>query len=151
MPAKTKYNLVDDGHDLRIPLHNEDAFQHGIHFEAKYIGSLDVARPNSRVEIVAAMRRIRYEFKVKNIKKKKVSIMVSVDGVKVVLRKKKKKKEWTWDESKMMVMQDPIYRQVPNHSKIHMQFMVQITAGFLPLYNSKEQFVVFQGMYCLQL
>ncbi|XP_055993746.1 carboxyl-terminal PDZ ligand of neuronal nitric oxide synthase protein [Sorex fumeus] len=110
MPSKTKYNLVDDGHDLRIPLHNDDAFQHGICFEAKYVGSLDVPRPNSRVEIVAAMRRIRYEFKAKNIKKKKVSIMVSVDGVKVVLKKKKKKKEWTWDESKMMVMQDPIYR-----------------------------------------
>jgi len=62
------------------------------------------------VEIVAAMRRIRYEFKAKNIKKKKVSIMVSVDGVKVILKKKKKKKEWTWDESKMLVMQDPIYR-----------------------------------------
>ncbi|XP_030288570.1 carboxyl-terminal PDZ ligand of neuronal nitric oxide synthase protein-like [Sparus aurata] len=59
MPGKTKYNLVDDGHDLRIPLHNEEAFQHGINFEAKYIGSLDVARPSSRVEIVAAMRRIR--------------------------------------------------------------------------------------------
>lgn len=110
MPTKTKYNLVDDGHDLRIPLHNEEAFQHGINFEAKYIGSLDVTRPSSRVEIVAAMRRIRYEFKVKNIKKKKVNIVVSVDGVKVTLRKKKKKKEWTWDESKMMVMQDPIYR-----------------------------------------
>ncbi|XP_042078946.1 carboxyl-terminal PDZ ligand of neuronal nitric oxide synthase protein isoform X1 [Haplochromis burtoni] len=110
MPGKTKYNLVDDGHDLRIPLHNEEAFQHGINFEAKYIGSLDVARPSSRVEIVAAMRRIRYEFKVKNIKKKKVHIVVSVDGVKITLRKKKKKKEWTWDESKMMVMQDPIYR-----------------------------------------
>ncbi|XP_030583016.1 LOW QUALITY PROTEIN: carboxyl-terminal PDZ ligand of neuronal nitric oxide synthase protein [Archocentrus centrarchus] len=110
MPGRTKYNLVDDGHDLRIPLHNEEAFQHGINFEAKYIGSLDVARPSSRVEIVAAMRRIRYEFKVKNIKKKKVNIVVSVDGVKVTLRKKKKKKEWTWDESKMMVMQDPIYR-----------------------------------------
>ncbi|CAF98103.1 unnamed protein product, partial [Tetraodon nigroviridis] len=79
-----------------------------------------------------------YEFKVKNIKKKKVNIVVSVDGVKVNLRKKKKvcsflpslfaffhhrslfllsfesflqlKKEWTWDESKMLVMQDPIYR-----------------------------------------
>nr|XP_015826650.2 carboxyl-terminal PDZ ligand of neuronal nitric oxide synthase protein isoform X1 [Nothobranchius furzeri] len=110
MPGKTKYNLVDDGHDLRIPLHNEEAFQHGINFEAKYIGSLDVARPSSRVEIVAAMRRIRYEFKVKNIKKKKVNIVVSVEGVKVTLRKKKKKKEWMWDESKMMVMQDPIYR-----------------------------------------
>ncbi|KAJ8274489.1 hypothetical protein COCON_G00091140 [Conger conger] len=110
MPGKTKYNLVDDDHDLRIPMHNEEAFQHGVNFEAKYIGSLDVARPNSRVEIVAAMRRIRYEFKVKNIKKKKVNIIVSVDGVKVALRKRKKKKEWTWDESKMMVMQDPIYR-----------------------------------------
>ncbi|XP_074871703.1 carboxyl-terminal PDZ ligand of neuronal nitric oxide synthase protein-like isoform X2 [Carettochelys insculpta] len=75
-----------------------------------YIGSLDVPRPNSRVEIVAAMRRIRYEFKAKNIKKKKVSVVVSVDGVKVILRKKQKRKEWTWDESKMLVMHDPVYR-----------------------------------------
>lgn len=35
MPGKTKYNLVDDGHDLRIPMHNEEAFQHGVNFEAK--------------------------------------------------------------------------------------------------------------------
>ncbi|KAK3556607.1 hypothetical protein QTP70_010801 [Hemibagrus guttatus] len=82
---------------------------------------------------------LEYEFKVKNIKKKKVNIMVSVDGVKVLLRKKKKKKEWTWDESKMMVMQDPIYRQVPNHSEVHMRFMAQITAGFLPLENSGQR------------
>ncbi|XP_041431242.1 carboxyl-terminal PDZ ligand of neuronal nitric oxide synthase protein isoform X1 [Xenopus laevis] len=134
MPGRNRYNLVDDGCDSRVPLHNEDAFQHGIHFQAKYIGSLDVPRPNSRVEIVAAMRRIRipcgsrkrlaisdyasvlgdglqeYEFKAKNIKKKKVSIMVSVDGVKVVMRKKQKRKEWTWDESKMLMMHDPVYR-----------------------------------------
>lgn len=32
----------------------------------------------------------QYEFKAKNIKKKKVSIVVSVDGVKVALRKKQK-------------------------------------------------------------
>lgn len=109
--AKPRYNLVDDRHDLRIPLHNDDAFQHGIAFEAKYIGSLDVPRPNSRVEIVTAMRRIRYEFKAKSIKKKKVNLMVSVDGVKVVLKKKKKKKkEWDWDENKLLVMHDPIYR-----------------------------------------
>ncbi|XP_015267494.1 PREDICTED: carboxyl-terminal PDZ ligand of neuronal nitric oxide synthase protein [Gekko japonicus] len=111
--AKSRYSLVDDRHDLRLPLHNEDAFQHGIAFEAKYIGSLDVPRPNSRVEIVNAMRRIRFEFKAKNIKKKKVNLMVSVDGVKVVLKKKKKKKkkkEWDWDETKLLVMHDPIYR-----------------------------------------
>lgn len=34
----------------------------------------------------------QYEFKAKNIKKKKVSIVVSVDGVKVMLRKKQKVK-----------------------------------------------------------
>ncbi|XP_068105118.1 carboxyl-terminal PDZ ligand of neuronal nitric oxide synthase protein-like [Hyperolius riggenbachi] len=110
MPVRTRYNLVDDGCDSRVPLHNEEAFQHGIHFQAKYIGSLDVPRPNSRVEIVAAMRRIRYEFKAKNIKKKKVGITVSLDGVKVVMRKKQKRKEWTWDESKMLIMHDPVYR-----------------------------------------
>ncbi|XP_051893030.1 carboxyl-terminal PDZ ligand of neuronal nitric oxide synthase protein isoform X1 [Pristis pectinata] len=110
MPVRSGYNLVDDVGDPRTPLHNEEAFQHGIHFQAKYVGSLDVPRPNSRVEIVAAMRRIRYEFKAKNIKKKKVSIVVSVDGVKVTMRKKQKRKEWTWDESRMMVMHDPIYR-----------------------------------------
>ncbi|XP_077161683.1 carboxyl-terminal PDZ ligand of neuronal nitric oxide synthase protein-like isoform X2 [Paroedura picta] len=112
MPVKLKnrYNLVDDAGDSRVPLHNEEAFQHGIHFQAKYIGSLDVPRPSSRVEIVAAMRKIRYEFKAKNIKKKKVSIIVSVDGVKVILRKKQKRKEWSWDEGKMVVMHDPVYR-----------------------------------------
>ncbi|XP_070615643.1 carboxyl-terminal PDZ ligand of neuronal nitric oxide synthase protein-like [Erythrolamprus reginae] len=112
MPGKlqNRYNLVDEAADARLPLHNEEAFQHGIHFQAKYIGSLDVPRPNSRMEIVAAMRRIRYEFKAKNVKKKKVNIVVSVDGVKVLLRKKPKRKEWTWDEGKVMVMHDPVYR-----------------------------------------
>ncbi|XP_077441470.1 carboxyl-terminal PDZ ligand of neuronal nitric oxide synthase protein isoform X2 [Vanacampus margaritifer] len=111
MPARrNRYNLVDDVADARLPLHNEEAYQHGISFQAKYVGSLDVPRPNSRMEIVAAMRRIRYEFKAKNIKKKKVNMVVSVDGVKVLLRKKQKRKEWTWDESKLLIMHDPIYR-----------------------------------------
>ena len=36
MPSKKEYDLVsDDGYDSRIPLHNEDAFQHGIYFTAK--------------------------------------------------------------------------------------------------------------------
>ncbi|KAI5700896.1 hypothetical protein M8J75_003965 [Diaphorina citri] len=74
-----------------------------------YIGTLDVPRPTSRIEIVAAMRRIRYEFKAKGIKKKKVTLEVSVEGVKVTLRKKKKKKDWL-DETNMVIMQHPIYR-----------------------------------------
>ncbi|XP_070775601.1 carboxyl-terminal PDZ ligand of neuronal nitric oxide synthase protein-like [Enoplosus armatus] len=110
MPGVTKYNLVDDAHDLRIPMHNEEVFKHGVCFEAKYIGSLEVGRPGSRMEIVAAMRRIRYEFKLKNIKKKKVNIVVSTDCIKVILRKKKKRKGWSWDENTVLVTQDPIYR-----------------------------------------
>ncbi|XP_035526005.1 carboxyl-terminal PDZ ligand of neuronal nitric oxide synthase protein-like [Morone saxatilis] len=110
MPGVTKYNLVDDAHDLRIPMHNEEVFKHGVCFEAKYIGSLEVGRPGSRMEIVAAMRRIRYEFKLKNIKKKKVNIVVSTDSIKVILRKKKKRKGWSWDENTILVTQDPIYR-----------------------------------------
>ncbi|XP_034071218.1 carboxyl-terminal PDZ ligand of neuronal nitric oxide synthase protein-like isoform X1 [Gymnodraco acuticeps] len=110
MPGVTKYNLVDDAHDLRIPMHNDEVFKHGVCFEAKYIGSLEVGRPGSRMEIVAAMRRIRYEFKLKNIKKKKVNIVVSTDYVKVILRKKRKRKGWSWDENTVMVAQDPIYR-----------------------------------------
>ncbi|XP_069603482.1 carboxyl-terminal PDZ ligand of neuronal nitric oxide synthase protein-like isoform X2 [Ranitomeya imitator] len=110
MPERSRYNLVDDGCDARVPLHDEEAFQHGVHFQAKYIGSLDVPRPNSRVEIVAAMRRIRFEFKAKNIKKKKISITVSVDGVKITVRKKQKKKRWMCDEASVLVMHDPVYR-----------------------------------------
>ncbi|XP_077968523.1 uncharacterized protein LOC120344763 isoform X2 [Styela clava] len=104
------YNLVDDAYDSRVPMHNEDAFRHGIEFKAKYIGTLDVPRPTGRMEIVVAMRRIRYEFKAKAIKKRKVNIRVSTDGVRVVLRKRKKKKEWAWDLDRMLIMHDPIYR-----------------------------------------
>ncbi|XP_056277182.1 carboxyl-terminal PDZ ligand of neuronal nitric oxide synthase protein-like [Pseudoliparis swirei] len=110
MPEVTKYNLVDDAQDLRIPMHNDEVFKHGVCFEAKYIGSLEVGRPGSRMEIVAAMRRIRYEFKLKNIKKKKVNIVISTDFVKVIMRKKRKRKGWSWDDDTILVTEDPIYR-----------------------------------------
>ncbi|XP_044751081.1 capon-like protein isoform X4 [Coccinella septempunctata] len=110
MPSKKQYDLVqNDDYDTRIPLHSDEAFHHGITFNAKFIGSLDVPRPTSRVEIVSAMRRIRYEFKAKGIKKKKVTIEISVDGVKVTLRKKKKRKQWQ-DDGKTTLLSHPIYR-----------------------------------------
>ncbi|RZF43601.1 hypothetical protein LSTR_LSTR008114 [Laodelphax striatellus] len=38
MPSKKQYNLVqNDDYDTRIPLHPEEAFQHGITFQAKII------------------------------------------------------------------------------------------------------------------
>lgn len=110
MPSKKQYDLVqNDDYDTRIPLHPDEAFEHGITFNAKYIGTLDVPRPTTRVEIVAAMRRIRYEFKAKGVKKKKVTIEVSVDGVNVTLRKKKKRKQWL-DEGPPVLLSHPIHR-----------------------------------------
>lgn len=79
---------------------------------------MDIPRPTSRVEIVAAMRRVRvsflftkknvsmatqfnffylkktpqFEFKQKGNKKKKVSMTISVNGIKTTLRKRTKKK-----------------------------------------------------------
>ncbi|TSS97520.1 Discoidin domain-containing receptor 2 [Bagarius yarrelli] len=76
----------------------------------QFIGTLDIVRPQSRLDILAAMRRVRYEFKVKNIKKMKVSLVVAVDGVKVVLHKKRKRNAYSWDESLVTLAQDPIYR-----------------------------------------
>lgn len=74
---------------------------------------MEIPRPGTRIEIVAAMRRVRFEFKARGIKKRPVEITVSVDGVRVVLqRKKKQQKDSAWDESKLLVMFHPIYRLV---------------------------------------
>ncbi|XP_031617898.1 capon-like protein isoform X2 [Contarinia nasturtii] len=109
MPS-TPYDLVRDDQDLRIPLHAEQAFFHGITFQAKLIGWQEVPRPNSRTEIVQAMRRIRYECKVQNLKKRKVTLQVSVDGVKVSLKKKKRKKKQWSDDDDIELTNHPIYR-----------------------------------------
>ncbi|XP_055322285.1 capon-like protein isoform X8 [Sitodiplosis mosellana] len=109
MPS-TPYDLVRDDQDLRIPLHAEQAFFHGITFQAKLIGWQEVPRPNSRTEIVQAMRRIRYECKVQNLKKRKVTLHVSVDGVKISLKKKKRKKKQWSDDDDIELASHPIYR-----------------------------------------
>lgn len=77
---------------------------------------------------MAAMRRVRYEFKARGIKKRSVEMTVSVDGVKVVLqRKKKKAKDMTWDETKLLVMFHPIYRQANGeHDHHHYQTTCRI-------------------------
>lgn len=50
MPGITKYNLVDDAQDLRIPMHNEEVFQHGVCFEAKVSVFVDNAEEFPRYE-----------------------------------------------------------------------------------------------------
>ncbi|XP_045783891.1 carboxyl-terminal PDZ ligand of neuronal nitric oxide synthase protein [Maniola jurtina] len=120
MPSTKRYDLVpNDEYDTRIPLHPDEAFEYGITFHAKYIGTMDVPRPTSRVEIVAAMRRVRYEFKAKGAKKRKVTVDVSVDGVRVTTRtncSNQKKRSRFFSRNKksttecIEIMHHPIYR-----------------------------------------
>ncbi|XP_061382180.1 carboxyl-terminal PDZ ligand of neuronal nitric oxide synthase protein isoform X6 [Danaus plexippus] len=117
MPSKKEYDLVpEDEYDTRIPLHPEEAFQYGISFRAKYIGTMDVPRPTSRVEIVAAMRRVRYEFKARGVKKRKVTVDVSIDGVRITTTNVKPKRPRFFSRKKkkaperIEIMHHPIYR-----------------------------------------
>lgn len=111
--SKNQYDLVsEDGCDVRIPLHNDEAFKHGIHFQTKYIGTMDVPRPSSRMEIVAAMRKIRYDFKLKGVKKRKVCLSVSVDGVKITQSRKHRRSvsSASSEENRELIAQHPIFR-----------------------------------------
>uniref|UniRef100_A0AAG5D9I8 PID domain-containing protein n=1 Tax=Anopheles atroparvus TaxID=41427 RepID=A0AAG5D9I8_ANOAO len=112
MPSQP-YDLVKDDQDTRIPLYPEQAFYgNGLSFQAKLIGWQVVSRPSNRTEIVQAMRRIRYECKVQNSKKKKVTVSISVEGVRVCLkRKRRKKKQHQWnDPLEIELLSHPIYR-----------------------------------------
>ncbi|XP_061503555.1 capon-like protein isoform X4 [Anopheles gambiae] len=112
MPSQP-YDLVKDDQDIRVPLYPEQAFYgNGLTFQAKLIGWQVVPRPSNRTEIVQAMRRIRYECKVQNSKKKKVTVSISVEGVRVCLkRKRRKKKQHQWnDPLEIELLSHPIYR-----------------------------------------
>ncbi|KAL5484716.1 hypothetical protein EMCRGX_G021256 [Ephydatia muelleri] len=102
------YGKVEDMLDTRVPLHNDDAFQHGIKLKAKFIGSLEITKPSGKMDIITAMRKIRYEFKSKGIKKVRAQLDISTSGVKVSKRKRMRRRAYS--ESELMIMQHPIYR-----------------------------------------
>ncbi|XP_013140005.1 PREDICTED: carboxyl-terminal PDZ ligand of neuronal nitric oxide synthase protein [Papilio polytes] len=117
--SKTDYNLVsDDENDLEIPLHPDEAFEYGITFGAKYIGTLDVPRPANRIEIVAAMRRARHDFKADGADQRKVLMDISTNGVRVTLRTKnnrfrrffRRKRKNAQPKEPLELMHHPIYR-----------------------------------------
>ena len=121
---KTQYATLEDSLlDSRVPLRSEEEFRIGITFNAKVclfdqqlsllmtkntfnvqlIGCGSVPRPNSRVEIVAAMRRIRSECRTRKDKKRKVLITISYEGVRVTLSGR-------CSSSMLSLAQHPIHR-----------------------------------------
>jgi len=101
---KSQYSTLSDAVlDSRVPLRSEEEFRLGVTFNAKLIGCGSVPRPNSRVEIVAAMRRIRSECRSRKDKKRKVLVRVSYEGVRVALSGR-------CQSSMLCVAQHPIHR-----------------------------------------
>ncbi|XP_028394547.1 dystrophin-like protein 1 isoform X2 [Dendronephthya gigantea] len=111
---KWAYRLVEDRHDGmgKVPVFDQEAFQLGITFKAKYVGTLEITRPTCRTEIVTAMRKVRYEFKIKGIEKRRVFLTISVDGIKVTLRKRRRRlrKEYLLDEDPVVLHEHQIGR-----------------------------------------
>lgn len=90
-----------------------EQFLKGFKFVAKYIGTMEVPRPISRLEIVSAMRRIRYDFKTRSVKKRYVEMNISLTGVHVYLQMKNKlKKSMTesCQSSPNPILKNPIHR-----------------------------------------
>ncbi|XP_043205480.1 carboxyl-terminal PDZ ligand of neuronal nitric oxide synthase protein-like isoform X1 [Amphibalanus amphitrite] len=102
-----EYGFFND--DGRISLHSEEAFQQGLSFEARYIGSLNIPAPRSKLDIVHAMRKVRLEFKNKGIKKKLVTIKVSSAGIEVTMKVPKKRNHPSLETSPL-IMHHPIHR-----------------------------------------
>lgn len=96
MPGKLRrnnYDLVEEAYDSKSPEMNEEAFEHGVTFKVKYIGTKDIHKPGSRAEIVSSMRRIRYEEKAYGSKKEKTELTVAVTGLRVI-RREEGKRNW---------------------------------------------------------
>uniref|UniRef100_A0A915ISX9 Uncharacterized protein n=1 Tax=Romanomermis culicivorax TaxID=13658 RepID=A0A915ISX9_ROMCU len=104
------YNsIIEDLYDICVPIHNDLAFDHGIRFRAKFIGSLIIPRPTSRIEIVSAMRKVRKEFKLNCVEKRKVDIEINAAGITVSMVKRKRKSLFSWQENQVPTMFHPIY------------------------------------------
>jgi len=111
---KRQFNSVDEDdneNDKVLPIHCEEVFHQGIKFKTKFIGSLVVPRPTKRMEIVVAMRQVRYNTKAKQTSKVKCITTITVDGVKSCRRPtKKQRKSKEYANNEIVLMNDPIYR-----------------------------------------
>lgn len=83
---RNRYLTLEDAlFDSRIPLRTEEEFRMGITFIVKLVGCGKIPRPNSRMEIVHAMRRIRSDCRLRKDKKRKTIMTVSDEGLKIAL------------------------------------------------------------------
>ncbi|CAG0879759.1 unnamed protein product [Darwinula stevensoni] len=96
-------------------IHAESNPQTLLELKDAIVGKVATIPDEMRLAVVmTVITRIRsiletYEFKARGVKKKKVNIDVSVEGVQVALKKKKKKNQWI-EDGRLLLMHHPIHR-----------------------------------------
>ncbi|KAI6657409.1 Carboxyl-terminal PDZ ligand of neuronal nitric oxide synthase protein-like [Oopsacas minuta] len=103
--------------DDQVWQHSDEEFQTGIPYKARFIGTLEINKPNNKADIILAMRRTRQEFRERRVKKIRVLLIISIEGVKVVRRPKKRRNYFRpaaqyemWDEEEEVLASNPIYK-----------------------------------------
>ena len=103
--------------DDQVWQHSDEEFQIGIPYKARFIGTLEINKPNNKADIILAMRRTRQEFRERRVKKIRVLLIISIDGVKVVRRPKRKRNYFRsaaqyemWDEEDEVLASNPIFK-----------------------------------------
>ena len=103
--------------DDQVWQHSDEEFQTGIPYKARFIGTLEINKPSNKTDIILAMRRTRQEFRQRRVKKMRVFLIISIEGVKVVRRPKRRRNYFrsqmqydVWDEEEEILAQNPIYK-----------------------------------------
>ena len=103
--------------DDQVWQHSDEEFQTGIPYKARFIGTLEINKPNNKTDIILAMRRTRQEFRERRVKKIRVFLIISIEGVKLVRRPKRRRNYFrtqtqydVWDEEEEILAQNPIYK-----------------------------------------
>ena len=103
--------------DDQVWQHSDEEFQTGIPYKARFIGTLEISKPNNKADIILAMRRTRQEFRDRRVKKIRVLLIISIEGVKVVRRPKRRRHYFRsatqyemWDEEDDVLASNPIYK-----------------------------------------
>ena len=103
--------------DDQVWQHSDEEFQTGIPYKARFIGTLEINKPNNKADIILAMRRTRQEFRERRVKKIRVFLIISIEGVKVVRRPQRRRNYFRsaaqyemWDEEDDVLSSNPIYK-----------------------------------------
>lgn len=96
--------------------HSDEEFQNGVRYKARMIGTDEINKPTSKNDIISAMRRTRSSFRRNGVKKTRVWISISIEGIKIIRRPKKRRNYFrSAQQYEICTDEDEILFQNPIH------------------------------------